>query len=100
MRFAAKDLHNPDNGNYGEHAEYDPSDESLVVTSPNGSQEIYHKNKKTGQFEDSSGNQLNTDDIDRAHKEQEEAKEWSRKEQKRQLEKEKKEREEKENSDE
>lgn len=49
--------------------DYDPSDGTLVVTSPSGSQELYRLNPVTGEFESSSGSTLNLDDVERAHNE-------------------------------
>lgn len=46
--------------------DYDPSDGTLVVTSPSGSQEIYRLNPVTGEFESSYGSTLNLGDVDRA----------------------------------
>ncbi len=47
---------------------YDPSDDTVVVKSPNGSRELYRRNPKTGQFEDSRGNQIDLGDVDRANR--------------------------------
>ncbi len=64
----------------GGRKDYDPTDGTMIVTAPNGSQEIYRRNPETGDFEDSRGNTLNVDDLDRAHSEQRDAMEWSKKE--------------------
>ena len=47
---------------------YDPSDGTLVVDYPGGSQEIYVLNPETGDFESSYGSKLSTDDLDRARR--------------------------------
>jgi|GEM_PF-838419 len=49
--------------------DYDPSDGTLVVTSPNGSQELYRLNSATGKFESSYGSELDLDDVERAQNE-------------------------------
>ena len=64
-------------GNFGGPGSYkvpggddDPSDGTLVVTSPNGSQEIYRRDPVTGEFVSSYGSVLNVDDLTRAQREQ------------------------------
>lgn len=49
--------------------DYDPSDGTLVVTSPSGSQELYRLNPATGKFESSYGSELDLDDVERAQNE-------------------------------
>jgi len=66
-----------DGDDYSKYGEYDPSDQSLIVTGPRGNQEIYIKNEESDQFEDNYGNILNLGDISRAHNEQAEAMKWS-----------------------
>ncbi len=65
-------------GGFGKWGDYDPTDGTLVVTAPNGSQEIYRQNPNTGEFESSFGSVLNVQDVDRAHSEQQAAMEWTR----------------------
>ena len=60
--------------------EYDPSDGTLIVTSPGGSQEIYKLNPETGEFESKYGSTLKADDIERANKELEIDKELAKNE--------------------
>lgn len=60
--------------------QYDPSDGTLILSYPGGSQEMFTLNLKTGEFESSYGSVLNVDKIESTHEQMDMDKKFSKEE--------------------